>query len=135
MGHLDLVKGFLGETQTEKLQGLIDQGYKTAQEFMAKDGDDAPKIELYRQPVGGGPPSIVGEFEIIMIRFGQRGVTEDDDYGPLRMSSTDGIMRHEAAEFDLKIDDIIIYDDRSCRVSAVYPPEFDVVISEVELMQ
>lgn len=135
MGHLDLISGFLGAAQREKLQGLIDRGYKTAQEFMAPEGDTAPVILLMRQPPGGGPPTMLGEFEVIMVRFGQRGVEEDGAYGPLRVSRTSGIMRHEAAEFDLKIDDIVIYDGRTCTVTAVYPPEFDVVISELELAQ
>lgn len=134
MGHLDNITGFLRPAQREKLQGLIDQGYKTTQEFMAKEGE-APRIELMRQPVGGGPPQMLGEYQVIMVRFGQRGVEEDDTYGPLRLSRTSGIMHHEAAEFDVRIDDIVMYEGRTCTVTATYPNEFNVVISELELAQ
>lgn len=135
MGHLDFIKGFLGEGQQEKLQGLIDQGYKTAQEFMAEDGETASIIEHLRQPPGGGPPTSLGDRRVIMVRFGQRGVQEDDRYGPIRLSRTTGIMQHEVGEFDLQIDDIVMFKGRACRVTAIYPQEFDVVTSELELIQ
>lgn len=131
MANLDGVRGFLGEKQIASLQGLIDRGYKTAKEFM----DPTPMVEILRQPPGGGPPVSQGSFQAIMIRFGQRGANEPDETGPVTVGLTSGIMHHEYDVFDLKTDDIVLYEGRSSRVIATYPNAFGVVISELELMQ
>lgn len=129
-GHLDNVEGILKPTTITKLRGLIDRGYKTAQEFM----DPEPVVRISREPAGGGPPVFQAEFTAILVKFGVREVT-DTSLGPIVTKSSTGTLHHEATEFDLKVGDIVTYEGRASRVTATYPPAFGVVISELDLIQ
>lgn len=130
MGRLDDVEGFLSPNAITSLRRAIDRGYKTAQEFM----DPEPFVRIHREPVGGGPAELIFELKAIMVRFGVRESTTTGD-GPITFASSSGQMHHEADKFDLRVGDIVQYQGRSSRVMAVNPPEFGVVISDLELDQ
>lgn len=130
MGILDNVQGFMSPQAIENLHTTILKGYKTAQQFM----EPAPVVEVFREPVGGGPPTSQGTFTAIMIRFGVREVRMDGS-GPITYSSNAGTMHHEFDEFDLQVGDVIKYEGRSASVTAVNPQEFGVVISDLQLDQ
>lgn len=131
MGILDNVQGFLSPTAIENLHRTIHRGYKTAQQFM----DPEPVVEVLRSPAGGGPPVSQGTFTVIMIRFGYREVSSPSGTGPITMASSSGQMHHEADVLDLRVGDVILYQGRTCTVTSVNPPEFGVVISDIELDQ
>ena len=61
---------------------------------------------------------------------------EEDENGPLTMSTSDGTMRVQAdGQYQPQINDVLTYAGRTGRVSAVYPPSFNVIMCEVELKQ
>lgn len=129
MSRLDGVLPFLGPEQQQKILELVDRGRRTAKDLFNQS------IVIYREPPGGGPPTDETTIDIIMLRFGQRGADEDNNYGPITLTSTTGILQIEEGVFDLRIDDVFTFQDRSCRVIAVYPPEFGAITAEVELTQ
>lgn len=131
MARLDDVVPFLNPAQVQSIHGTIDRAWKTAKVFM----DPQQEIVIVRPPAGGGPPVEVGRFTPIRVDFGLRENSVQDGGTPITRASGDGDMRHEADVFDLRVDDRFKWQGRQIRVSAVYPPEFGVVTSEIELLQ
>lgn len=135
MSRLDDVPPFLSPQQAKSLHRTIDQGWKTAKIFMREDPEvPGPMITIFRTPKGGGPPVEYGSFEPIMVNFGLRE-TSLSDGTPISRAHGDGDMRHEVDAFDLRVGDIFFWYGKKCIVAAVYPPEFGVVTSEIELQQ